>query len=63
MGKARLKSIRKKARILLENYPDGFTTDFEKNKEFLNKLELPLTKQPRNMIAAEIVNILKNKKD
>jgi len=54
MGKAVPRGVKTKAHTLIKLYPDSFSKDFEKNKEFLNSLELPLPKLTRNLIAGFI---------
>ena len=51
LGKAVPKSIKSRVEILLERFPDKFSTDFEKNKAVLNELDLSLSRFDRNMIA------------
>ena len=58
MGKVRTILIKKVSKELTNKYPDVFTTDFEKNKELLDKyLEVDL----RNRISGYIVNLMKIK--
>ncbi len=54
LGKAVPKSIKSRVETLLELFPDKFGTDFEKNKQLLNQLDLSLGKFDRNMIAGFI---------
>jgi small subunit ribosomal protein S17e len=54
LGKAVPKGIKSRADFLLQRYPDSFSRDFEKNKEVLNSLGLPFSKQTRNLIAGYI---------
>ena len=54
MGKAVPKSIKSRVETLLEKFPAKFGTDFEKNKQLLNELELSLSRFDRNMIAGFI---------
>lgn len=54
MGKAVPKSIKSRVEILLEKFPEKFTTDFDKNKQVLNDLDLDLRRFDRNMIAGFI---------
>ncbi|MFH0714810.1 MAG: 30S ribosomal protein S17e [Candidatus Diapherotrites archaeon] len=61
MGKAIPKGIKARANILLEKFPDSFSTDFEKNKQFVQSLELPLYKTNRNLIVGFITRQVKQK--
>jgi len=54
LGKAVPKSIKSRVEILLEKFPNKFGTDFEKNKQVLGELSLPLGRFDRNMIAGFI---------
>ena len=54
MGKAVPRGVKTKAHTLIQLYPDSFSKDFEKNKEFLNSLNLPFSKLTRNLIAGYI---------
>ena len=51
MGKAVPRSIKMRVETLLEKFPDRFGSDFEKNKQILNELNLSLSRFDRNMIA------------
>lgn len=54
MGKAVPKSLKTIAEILMEEFPKEVSHDFDKNKEFLNTLELSLSKSQRNLVAGYI---------
>lgn len=55
MGKAVPKGIKARANFLMQEFPESFSEDFEKNKEFINSLDLPfLTRLNRNLIAGFI---------
>jgi len=54
MGKAVPKAIKQKANVLLTEFPESFSKDFEKNKAVINSFELPLPKISRNLIAGFI---------
>ena len=58
MGKAVPKGIKRKAEYLLKAYPEKFSKDFEKNKQTLKDLELPLSNQSRNWVAGFITRYL-----
>ena len=51
MGKAVPRGIKRKAEYLLKAFPEKFGKDFEKNKQTLDDLELPLSQQERNWLA------------
>ncbi len=51
MGKAVPKGIKSRAEFLIKKFPDKFGKDFEKNKQALNELDLPLSKVTRNLMA------------
>ena len=59
MGRVRTVYIKRTAKELIEKYGDMFTTDFEKNKEILNKIATFRSKRIRNKIAGAIVHMLK----
>ena len=46
--------VKKTANLLLEQYPDAFTDDFEQNKESVEKLTNIESKSVRNRIAGYI---------
>ncbi|WP_339103602.1 30S ribosomal protein S17e [Haloterrigena salinisoli] len=46
--------VKKTGTILLERYPDAFTTDFEQNKESVAKLTNVESKGVRNRIAGYV---------
>lgn len=48
--------IKKTGRILMERYPDAFTTDFDENKELVTELTNVESKQVRNRIAGYITH-------
>jgi ribosomal protein S17E len=60
MGKAVPRGIKSKAATLMKLYSDKFGVDFEKNKQFLNSLDLPFSKLTRNLLAGYISKQLKN---
>jgi len=59
MGKVRTILIKKVSKELINKYPDVFTTDFEKNKELLDKYLEVDSKHLRNRISGYIVNLMK----
>ena len=61
MGKVRTILIKKVSKELINKYPDVFTTDFEKNKELLDKYLEVDSKHLRNRISGYVVNLMKIK--
>ncbi len=59
MGKIRTVLIKKISKELIEKYPNIFTSDFDTNKELLNKYAEIDSKHLRNRIAGYIVNLFK----
>ena len=62
MGKAVPKSIKIRAETLLKKFPENFGSDFDKNKEFINSLDLPFSRFDRNMVAGFITRTVNTKK-
>ena len=58
MGKAVPKSLKRRAEILIQHFPDKFSKSFEKNKQILNELNLPLSTTQRNLVAGYIARKL-----
>jgi len=58
MGKVRTILIKKVSKELINKYPDVFTTDFEKNKELLDKYLEVDSKHLRNRISGYVVNLM-----
>ncbi len=46
--------VKKTGNVLLERYPEAFTTDFEQNKESVTKLTNVESKGVRNRIAGYV---------
>lgn len=61
MGKVRPVYVKRTARILLEKYPDKFTTDFEYNKKVVGEL-LKINKKVRNRIAGYVTRLVKRQR-
>ena len=61
MGKIRTVIIKKISKELIEKYPNIFVSDFDRNKELLNKYTEIDSKHLRNRIAGYIVSLLKLK--
>mgnify|MGYP000232785741 CR=1 FL=1 len=60
MGKVRPAYVKNTARMLLERYPDRFTTDFEHNKKVVGEL-VETSKRVRNRIAGYITRLVKQR--
>ena len=60
MGKVRPMFIKKISRELVENHPQIFSSDFEKNKELVEKFVNVQSKTVRNRIAGYITSLIKN---
>ncbi|MEM4648093.1 MAG: 30S ribosomal protein S17e [Candidatus Pacearchaeota archaeon] len=61
MGRIKTGLVKKTAMQLIKVYGDEFTTDFNKNKEIIDK-NIKLSKKLRNTIAGYIVRIKKKEK-
>jgi len=59
MGRIRTTLIKRVARKLLAEHGEEFTTDFEKNKEVVDRY-LKLSKKMRNVVAGYIVKLKKS---
>ncbi|HZX34077.1 MAG TPA: 30S ribosomal protein S17e [archaeon] len=57
MGKAVPQNIKSRANVLIQAFPENFSDNFEKNKDFINSLGMPLSKLQRNLVAGFIVRI------
>ncbi|MEK6959234.1 MAG: 30S ribosomal protein S17e [archaeon] len=62
MGLSVSKGLKYRSEVLLEEFPENFGMNFQKNKEELNKLPLGLSKTSRNVVAGYITR-LANKKE
>lgn len=62
MGKIRTTMIKRLAKEFVNNYPDKFTVDFEKNKQLLKELGAFPSKKIRNQVAGYIVRMIKRVK-
>jgi small subunit ribosomal protein S17e len=51
LGKVRTEQVKRIARELLDRYPDKFSTDFEKNKQFVTELTNITSTKLRNRVA------------
>lgn len=53
--------IKRIAMQLIDRYPDLFATDFENNKEKINKVAVFRSKELRNKVVGYITNYMKDK--
>lgn len=56
IGRIKVKDIKKVSFELIKRYPDKFSSDFVKNKEFVNTLDLVEDKSVRNKISGYIAH-------
>jgi small subunit ribosomal protein S17e len=61
LGSIRPGYIKNAARILLRDYPDEFTTDFETNKRLVEQFTDVSSKTVRNRIAGYLVTLIKRR--
>ncbi len=61
MGRVKSLAVKRTTRKLLEEHPDIFTADFEKNKQILTKI-LETDKRTKNSIAGYITRLVKKEK-
>jgi ribosomal protein S17E len=61
VGNSVPKNIKSRAGVLIQNFPADVSTDYGKNKLFINSLGLPFAKTTKNRIAGYIVRKLKLK--
>ena len=59
MGRIRTKDIKNLTFGLIEAYPEKFVTDFERNKDELNQLNLIKHKRVRNKVAGYLARVVK----
>jgi ribosomal protein S17E len=62
MGKAMSNSIKAKAKIIIKEFKDHLSLNFTKNKQFIKKINLPLSKLTINLMAGYITRTLKKAK-
>ena len=62
MGRIKTAQTKRYAREALSKYEKDFTTDFEHNKQVLNKVSEIQSKKIRNTVAGYIVRLVKNDK-
>ena len=66
MGKVRTEQVKRIARELLNKYPQKFTTDFEKNKKYVNEYTNISSTKLRNRVAGyttRLASSLNNNKE
>ena len=61
MGSIRPSYIKNASRILLQHYPEEFTTDFETNKRLVEQFTDVGSKKVRNRIAGYCVRLIKRR--
>ena len=61
MGSIRPGYIKNAAKILLRDYPDEFTVDFETNKRLVEQFTDVSSKTVRNRIAGYLVTLIKRR--
>lgn len=59
MGKVRTEMVKRISLELLNRYKKSLSTEFEQNKQFLNEIELDVSKKLRNRIAGYITRLVK----
>lgn len=59
MGKAVSNNIKAKAKIIMNEFSEKVGLDFQENKNFLKKMNLPLSKLTINLMAGYITRTLK----
>ncbi|NWF95760.1 MAG: 30S ribosomal protein S17e [Candidatus Thorarchaeota archaeon] len=59
MGRIRPGYVKNAAKVLLQNYPDEFTTDFETNKRLVQQYTDVTSKAVRNRLAGYLVQLIK----
>lgn len=59
MGRVRPAHIKTIAEILLDRYPDRFSSDFRKNRQVLDEMDFINSKKVKNRIAGYIVTCFK----
>lgn len=61
MGKSVPRGIKTRAEDLMKLYKEKFTTDYEKNREIVNSLDLPFPKSWKNTMVGYITRKVKEK--
>ena len=58
MGKAIPRGMKRRAEELMELFPEKVSKDFEKNKALVDSMEMPFTKESRNLMAGFITRTM-----
>jgi len=61
LGQIKTLYVKNLAKTLLEKYPDRFTVDYEKNKEWMDKLVKMESKTIRNKVAGYLTHLVEKK--
>jgi len=59
MGKVRIEMVKRISNELVDRYERSLTTDFEQNKQFINEIQLDVSKKLRNKIAGYVTRLMK----
>ncbi|MCK5699332.1 MAG: 30S ribosomal protein S17e [Candidatus Aenigmarchaeota archaeon] len=62
IGAIKQRYIKGAAKKLVENFPERFSKDFNKNKEVIKELDIVESSHVRNKIAGSVVHVVRNKK-
>jgi len=62
MGKAVPRLIKQRSKELMKSFPENFSKEFEKNKEFIKGLQLPFSKTEINLMSGFITRTISGKK-
>ena len=57
LGKVRIDTVKRVSRELLRKYPDGFSGEFESDKQAVNELVITQSKRLRNRIAGYVTRL------
>jgi len=63
LGRLKSTQIKRFSKVLLEKYPDRFSTDFEKNKISVSELTDVKSKKIKDQIAGHITKIQNSERD
>ncbi len=62
MGRIKTTMIKRTANLLIKNYPEKFTEDFEQNKKLVEESAEIHSKKLRNIIAGYLARLTKKQK-
>lgn len=62
MGRIKTTMIKRTANLLIKNYPEKFTEDFEKNKKLVDEVAEIQTNKLRNIIAGYITRLTRKQR-